>query len=170
MTYPLDPDFGPIEDLLLGVFNRFFATVPGVVIAPEFYEGMQVPAVIGRADRRSGTAAFHSNTDDRFLKATVISVSAICDGPDADREASDLIEACRLALRQAQMEQWVIPGAGHIALIDNSTPATRVTDWATSTGVVQYASLPQGMVRYEAIFRLLVRPPVGGTDNPFLPR
>jgi hypothetical protein len=165
----LEPDFGPIEDLIKQIFERYFATVPNVHVYTEFSEGMQMPAVIGRADRRSGITAFHSTTDDRFLKPAVIAVSAFADGINADEEASQLAEACRLALRRAQMEQWVIPGIGHISVVDNSTPATRTTDWATSTAVVQYASLPKGAARYEGIYRLLVRPPVGGTNNPFLP-
>lgn len=169
MDHSIEPAFGPVEDLLLQIFRRYFASHPEVHVYSEFEIGMAVPAVVGRADRRSGITAFHTTTDDRFLKPAVIAVSAFCDGPNADDDASHLIEACRLALRRAHLEQWVIPGVGHIALVDNSTPATRTTDWATSTAVVQYASLPKGMARYEGIFRLLIRPPVGGTKNPFLP-
>lgn len=169
MNHEREPDFGAAEDLLLGIFRRYFADHPEVTITPEFYEGMPLPAVIARADRRSGTTAFHTTTDDRFMKPIVCAVSAICEGPNADKEASQLIEACRLGLRRAHIQQWVVSGVGHIALVDNSTPATRVSDWATSTAVVQYASLPQGAVRYEGIFRILVRPPVGGSGNPFLP-
>lgn len=169
MTAQVEPDFGPIEDLVLGIFRRYFASHPEVYIDSEFSESMPLPAVIARADRRSGITAFHSTTDDRFLKPAVIAVSTFCIGPNADSDSSHLAEACRLALRQALREQWVIPGAGHLALVDNSTPATRVSDWATSTAVVQYASLPKGAARYEGIYRLLVRPPVGGSNNPFLP-
>lgn len=164
-----EPAFGPVEDLLKEVLGRYFASIPAVNVSTEFYEGMPLPAVIARADRRSGTVAFHTTTDDRFMKPAVISISAICDGPNADKEASDLIEACRLAMRRAQMEQWVVPGIGHISVVDNSTPASRVSDWATSTAVVQYASLPLGTVRYEGIFRILIRPPKSGADNPFIP-
>lgn len=169
MEYEPAPDFGPIEDLVNGIFARYFVTHPEVTVTTSLYEGMQLPVVFARADRRSGVTAFHSGTDDRFMKAAVIAVSSICDGINADEEASHLNEACRLALNQAVAQQWVIPGAGHLVLVDNSTPATRAADWATSTAVVQYASLPAGLVRYEGIFRLLVRPPVGGSRNPFLP-
>lgn len=165
----IEPAFGPIEDLVLQVFRRYFASVPEVTVYTEFSEDMQLPAIVARADRRSGITAFHTTTDDRFLKPSVIAVSTIAGGPNADEDASHLAEACRLALRRAQMEQWVIPKVGHISVVDNSTPATRVSDWATSTAVVQYASLPKGAARYEGIFRLLVRPPIGGTNNPFLP-
>lgn len=169
IPYEADPDFGPIEDLVQGIFDRYFATVPEVNVTTGIYEGMALPAVIARADRRSGTQAFHSTTDDRFTKAAVISVSAICEGPNGDSQASHLIEACRLGLNKAFQQQWVVPFCGHLTLVDNSTEPARVTDWATSTGIVQYASLPQGSVRYEGIFRILVRPPVGGSGNPFLP-
>ena len=160
------PDFGPVEDLLLGIFRRYFAGMD-VEIDTEFHEGMGLPAIVARADRRSGTVAF-SSPDDRFMKPQVISVSAICEGPNADADASHLIEAARIALRVAEQQQWVVPFVGHIAHIENSTPAARASDWATSTGVVQYASLPKGATRYEAIFRLMLRPPKGGSRNPFI--
>jgi hypothetical protein len=169
VTVEHEPDFGPVETLMQGILGRWFATHPEVLVTTEFYEGMGLPLVIARADRRSGTQAFHSTSDDRFMKPGVISVSSICEGPDADEMSSHLIESCRLALRRALKEQWVIPGAGHLSFLDNSTPATRVTDWATSTAVVQYSSLPKDAVRYEAIFRILYRPPLGGSGNPFLP-
>lgn len=167
------PDFAPVEDLLLGVFRRWFAGLD-VYVGAEFTKEMPLPAVISRADRRSGLQAFHSTSDDRFQRAVVISVSVFCDGPthsglNADRQGGQLAESCALALRHAFSEQWVVPGAGHIAFVDQTIPFTRVTDWQTSTSVVQYASLPDGMVRYEAIYRILIRPPVEGSGNPFLP-
>lgn len=174
MTEQLYPDFGPVEDLMLGIFNRWFASVPTPVhVATQFEVGMPLPTVIARADQRSGIQAF-GNKDDRFLRITVVQVSVITAGPngdgiDADIEASQLAESAGLAIRQAHAEQWVIPGVGHLGYMEIASPFSRKTDFQTSTSVVQYASLPDGLVRYEGIYRILLRPPIGGSGNPFLP-
>lgn len=169
----IPPDFGPVEDLMLGIFRRWFDG-QDVTVLSEFEEHMSLPTVVVRADRRSGLAAFHSTSDDRFARASVVSISVFCNGPtgnglNADKQASQLAESCTLAMRTAVSEQWVIPRAGHLSVIDNSTPFMRAQDWQTSTSVVQYASLPDGTVRYEAVYRILFRPPVEGSGNPFLP-
>lgn len=174
MTY-IAPDFAPIEDLLIGVFRKWFADVgEPVYVGSEFVKAMPLPAVIARADRRSGLQAFHTTSDDRFQRANVIAISVFCNGPadnglDADKQGAQLAESVTLAMRTAMQEQWVIPGNGHLSVVDCSMPFSRVTDWQTSTSVVQYASLPSSTVRYEAIYRVLIRPPQEGSGNPFLP-
>lgn len=129
---------------------------------------MPLPAIIARRERRSGTVA-NKTKDDRFLRPSVISINTFTHGVDADEIGEELHEAVQIALRTAQVDQWVIPDAGVISVLENSTTASRVADWATSTGVVQYASLPKGWVRYESIYRLLIRPPDQSTiTNRFL--
>lgn len=172
MTY-LPPDFGPIEDLMLGILRRWFADL-GVHVATQFSEEMPVPAVIARGDLRSGLQAFHSSSDDRFTRAVPVSISVFSKGPagdglDADKTAAQLGESVTLCMRTAFTEQWVIPRAGHITAIDLAAPFVRKTDWQTSTNVVQYASLPEALVRHEAIYRIMYRPPIEGSGNPFLP-
>lgn len=174
MIEPLYPDFGPTEDLMLGIFRRWFASVEKPVhVVSEFELGMPLPVVIARADQRSGIQAFGAK-DDRFLRTQVISISVITAGPygngvDADKEGSQLAESCTLAMLQAQTQQWVVPGVGHLGHVEVAAPFSRKTDFQTSTSVVQYASLPDGLVRYEGIYRILLRPPAGGSGNPFLP-
>lgn len=167
MIDPNLPVFGAAEDLLLGIFREYFQG-KDVTVTSEFSEGLALPAVVARADRRSGTTSFQTK-DARFLRPVIISVSTIASGADADLLASQLSEATKLALLQAQLTQQVVPNAGYISYIENSTPPTRVSDWQTSTAVVQYASLPKGATRYEAVYRLMIRPPEQITiNNPFV--
>lgn len=163
------PLHAPSDDLTLGVFRRYFGSIPDLHIGTLFSVDMPMPAVITYQERRSGTVS-HGVKDDRFLTAPVVAVNTLTAGINADVLGAQLQEACRQAIRTAQQEQWVIPGGGSISVMENSTEPSRVSDWATSTGVVQYAALPNGAVRYEAIYRLIVRPPPRSTtSNPFIP-
>lgn len=163
------PIFGSIDELLRVVFTQFFAG-QNVHVYTLFSENMMLPAIVARRDRRSGTLAL-ATKDDRFMESAIIMVSTITDGADGDEMGEELQEMCRYALRQAQQMQLDIPGCGHIAVLEGSTHPAKVADWQTSTSVVQYASLPKGAVRYEAIYRLLVRPPDQATiTNRFKPQ
>ena len=163
MTSLSIPVFGSTDGLLMAIFRQFFAG-QDIQIGTLFVEGMRTPALIARRERRSGNGEAH-NADDRFIEPAVVSINTLTSGLEAESDGSALQEMCRVALRQAQMQQSTFPGLGHIAQIENSTAASRVSDWATSTGVVQYATLPKGVVRYESVFRLLIRPPVSGSVN-----
>lgn len=151
------PTFGSVDDLMLGIFKQFFEG-KGVYVGSLFASALEPPVVIVRRERRSGTASIDSD-DDRYIQPAIISVNTITDGPDADQLGEELQEACRIAIREAQQNQIVIPGAGSISAITNAIEPARVSDWATSTGVVQYAALPKGQTRYESVYRLLIRPP-----------
>ena len=157
------PVFGSTDALLMAILRQFFVG-QDIHIGTLYTEGMATPAIIASRERRSGNGESRAG-DDRFLESAVVSVNTLTSGLEAMRDGADLQEMCRVALRQAQLEQKVFPGLGHIATIENSTPASRVSDWATSTGVVQYASLPKGVVRFESVYRLLIRPPVSGSVN-----
>lgn len=151
------PVFGSAEELVLGVLRKFFEG-KGVHVGTLYSPGLEPPIVMVRRERRSGSVGLRGY-DDRHLQSAIVSINTITSGIDADELCEELQEACRLAIRQAQQNQTVIPGAGHISLIESSIMPSRVSDWATSSGVVQYASLPKGWVRYEAVYLLLVRPP-----------
>lgn len=169
---PVNPDvtvpvFGSTDELVFQILKEFFAD-QDVHIGTWFTEDIKPPMVICRRERRSGTLA-NVVTDDRFLQASVISINTITAGIDADEQGAELQEACRIALRQAQQKQTVIPNAGSISVITNSTPANQASDYATSTGVQQYASLPQGWIRWEALYRIIQRSPHQSTiTNRFL--
>lgn len=167
--YISPPHFGSVDELLRHVFESFFQG-QNVHVYTTFQENMQTPCIIARRDRKSGTMAL-ATRDDRFMQSAIIMVSTITDGPDADEMGEELAEMCRYALRQAQQLQVSIPGCGSIAVLQESIHPSKVSDWQTSTSVVQYASLPKNAVRYESTFRILVRPPAQDTiTNRFKPR
>ena len=161
------PVFGSTDELTLAIFREFFKG-QDIHIGTLFSDDLKPPVIICRKERRSGTVA-HSSPDENDLQAAIVAVNTITDGLDADESAEELQEACRIALVRAQLTQAMYPNAGSIALITNSSPPSRVSDWATSTGVVQYSELPKTLVRYEAIYRLMIRPPRQSTiTNRFL--
>lgn len=161
------PVFGAVEDLLLGIFRPFFAGTDAYVSAA-YHEGMKLPAIIPLHARRSGGITYQ-NSDQAFTEAALIEVNTITEGLNADADGAELQEACRHALLLAQRRQLVIPGVGVINRIQSSTKATRQSDWATASGLVQYATLPAGAIRYESIYKLLLRPdPNASTSNRYL--
>jgi hypothetical protein len=163
------PHFGSIDELVRHILERFFEG-QNVHIYTVFSENMQTPAIVARRERRSGTLAL-ATRDDRFMQSAIVMVTTITAGLDADEEGEELQEMCRYALRQAQQLQVSVPGCGSIAVMEVSTHPAKVSDWMTSTSVVQYASLPKNAVRYEQIVRLLVRPPAADTiTNRFKPQ
>lgn len=167
--YTPAPHFGSVDELVRKIFEGFFVNQE-VHVYTQFTENMQTPAIVARRDRRSGTLALAS-ADDRFMESAIIMVSTITDGPDADEQGEELAEMCQYALRRAQQQQLSIPGCGSIAVMQVSTHPAKVSDWQTSTSVVQYASLPKNACRYEFIARLLLRPPSQDTiTNRFMPR
>lgn len=82
-------------------------------------------------------------------------IHALCDGPNAEKDAELLSEAARVALLDSINQ--VVPGKGHIVSVDPISLPSRSPDWATSTGPVQYASLPDGVERYEAKYEVTYR-------------
>ncbi len=164
------PVFGSVNDLMTGVMRAYFAG-QDIHIGTLLSEGLtddHRPVIIARRDRRSGADAGRSG-DDRFVRSTIVAVETLTYGADADDDGEMLQEAAWRALRWAQQTQIVIPDGGSISEIENRTEPARVSDWATSTGVVQYASLPKGWVRYESIYRLIIRPPIqANVINPFV--
>lgn len=162
------PIFGSGDELMAGIFRRYFARVPDVGVHYQYSEDLKPPFIVAKHERKSGTMGLPTE-DDRFLRAMVFGVVTITSGPDADALGEQLQEACAQAIRTAHQEQWVIPNGGSISVVENSSLPTKVNDWATSTSVVQYASLPEGWARYESIYRLLVRPPRQDTiTNPYI--
>lgn len=162
------PVHGSTDELLLHILQDFFAG-QDIHIGTLFSEEITPPMIVARAERRSGGMA-DAIHDDRHMRPALISVSTITDGVDADEMGEELQEAVRIALRQAQLSQTVVPNGGSITRITNSSLPVRVSDYATSTSVVQYAGLPAGQVRYESIWRIIIRPPAKSTiTNRYLP-
>lgn len=169
------PAFGPIHRLGLGILRPWFA---GVVVGggpvhvgsliPENMSS-KLPFIMVRSDRRSGLA-IRASDDERFMKSSRLSIETFTSGLNAENDGYDIQESVRLALWDAWSKQTTVPDAGSISTILSASEAARVTDYATSTGVVQYASLPKGAVRTEAIYEVFVRPPEQSSiKNPFIP-
>ena len=151
------PTFGSVDALMINVLKDFFDG-QDIHIGSLFASALTPPFIIVRRERRSGQASIDSG-DDRYLQSAIISVNTITAGPDADQMGEELQEACRIAIREAQQNQQTYTGLGTISAITNSIEPSRVADWATSTGQVQYASLPKGWTRFESVYRCLIRPP-----------
>lgn len=139
------------------ILRKFFEG-KGIHVGTLYSPGLEPPVIMVRRERRSGAVGLR-DYDDRHLQSAIISINTITSGVDADELCEELQEACRVAIRQAQQDQTIVPGVGHIAYIQSSITPSRVSDWATSTGVVQYAALPKGWVRYESVYLLMLRPP-----------
>jgi hypothetical protein len=146
-----------VDDMIIKVLKDYFEG-QGIYIGTMYASALKPPFIIARRERRSGTPSIDS-TDDRFIQSAIVSINTVTDGPDADQIAEELQEACRLAIREAQQNQTEFPAMGSISSITNSIEPSRVADWATSTGQVQYASLPKGWTRFESVYRLLIRAP-----------
>lgn len=156
------PVFGPAEDLVLGILRPHFARVkqaggPEVHVYTDYQEDMKTPGVLCLNTRRTGIDAYSTN-DEQFIRSVVLEVNTFADGIEPEKDAADLQESVRHALMDAQRRQVIIPGVGVITKVTSPVMATRQTDWATASGPTQYAKLPFGAARYEARFRILVRP------------
>lgn len=165
------PVFGAVNRLMGNIMNYYFHGVPTaeapfpdqipkneVKVVSRWQKGIEPPMVFPEVDKSSGAVAFQTK-DDRHMRSYIITLNAITEGINADNDAGELQEAAKEALRLAVLEQWYFPGSGSLAYIENSSPPSRVSDWATSTGVVQMASLPEHWARWESIHRIMVRPP-----------
>ncbi|MCS0601102.1 hypothetical protein NX794_07635 [Streptomyces sp. LP11] len=151
-------ELSPVEDLLLAVLRE---GLPGIHVQSLIAKDQSFPFVLVRRDTTYGVWT----GDDRFTDSARVVVQAFCEDPDGDADASILSEACRVVLRNAWMQQKVYPGKGHITRVDMLAAPRRTTDWATSTGPVQYADLPTGVWRYESTFQVDIRKP---RTKPFL--
>lgn len=161
------PVFGEVDKLLLDLFREAFDGM-NVHVGTRFSEKLHPPMVLARNEKRSGSA-FITRGDSRFVKPELITLNTFGEGVNADKLAGQLQEACRIALMDAWQTQRYFPGSGTISTLELASPGSRVSDFATSTGVVQYAALPAGWERYESVWRLQIRPPKQSEiDNPFI--
>lgn len=159
------PVFGSAEKIALTIFREQFEPM-GIKVADLHSKDIDTPLILVRSSRASGATA-NIPDDSRFIRSIRLTVSAIMNGPNADDYCSKLLEACQHVVINAWHNQTVVPNAGSITHIDDFSEPTRVTDFQTATNIVQYASLPRGVVRYEQVFGLLIRPDTTHS-NPFL--
>lgn len=144
----------PIEDLLLPVVRDAIPDVETVSLVPK--KANLFPLILLRAYYNS--ASWHG--DERFFDTVMVSVHTFTEDPDGDQAGALLSEAVRVALRDAARAKKKVDGIGSLHSVKMTSRPRRVTDWATSTGPVQYADLPSGTYRYETIYRVTFRRPL----------
>lgn len=93
--------------------------------------------------------------------AADFAVHIYAEDPDGDEKAALLGDAVLDVANEAFLKHWRFPGLGSVNSLVCTQKPTRVTDWATSSGPVQYADLPTGDWRYEARFTIRINPPRG---------
>ena len=135
--------FFPYEDILAAMFQRAFPELRFETYVPEV---LTYPLITGaRFTPQGGWSG-----DPRFIDSGPVRINVFCAGPDADVEAFLISEAIRVMMLEASLERWNFPGLGSIVNITMSTEPADVNDWATATGIVQFADLPEGVIRFEA--------------------
>ena len=144
--------FFPYEDILAAMFQRAF---PELRFETYVSEVLTYPLITGaRFTPQGGWSG-----DPRFIDSGPVRINVFCAGPDADVEAFLISEAIRVVMLEASLERWNFPGLGSIVNITMSTEPADVNDWATATGIVQFADLPEGVIRFETVYQMTIRRP-----------
>ncbi|MGW6745418.1 hypothetical protein ACWGDX_32550 [Streptomyces sp. NPDC055025] len=145
-------ELSPVEDLLLSILRD---RLPGIRVKSLVDQHEVFPLVLIRRDPSFGAWS----GDTRFTDAARVVINCFAQDPDGDEDAAILSEAVRVVLRDAWLNNVVVPGRGHITRVDMNSSPRRASDWATATGPVQYANLPTGVWRYESIYDIQIRKP-----------
>lgn len=150
--------FYPFEDILVEIFKRGLEGVKFVTYIAEDIE--DYPYVTGfRFTPQAGWSG-----DPRFIDTGLIRINVFTSGEHAEDEGFFISEAIRVMMLQAHLERWHFPGVGSVLNIEMTVEPTESTDWATSTGVVQFADLPKGVLRSETVYRMTIRRPQTESD------
>ena len=120
-------EMSPLEDLLLYVLR---AGLPGVDVQTLIsFENQTFPLVLARRSPTFGDWV----GDTRFLDSGEVSVHCFAEDPNGDEDAALLSEAVRVVLRDAWLNQTVIPGRGHFTYIEMASPPRRSPDLGYAT-------------------------------------
>ena len=145
----------PIEDLLLTVLREGLPGVPFFTLIPMDVGTMDFFIMIRRIPIMGNWRG-----DPRFMDHATISVQIFTKDPHSDDKAAVLGEAIRVTLFEAAKAQKVYPFLGWLKSARMDEGPSRQTDWASTTGPVQYADLPSGFSRYQATFSVRARRPL----------
>lgn len=153
----------PFEDVGLAVLRDAFPDIKVVSLIPNDAQTDNDILVLVR--RASGWGTW--NGDTRFVDEGALSVQVFTAGDDADERGALVSEAIRVAFRDAWRAHrpTYYPGIGSLIRVDMLEEPVRKADWATASGPVQYADLPEGWFRYETIYSLRVRKPMRSWDT-----
>jgi hypothetical protein len=164
--YVSTPKFHPIfaspEDLLLAILKPLEDEIPGLKVRTMIEDDtFTTPYVMVHAGSGAWVSDSFANADNRLWRRFLADVQVWTSGRDAEEKAWLLHELVRRKIQHSFDSQTVYPGLGHLAGFRTNSPAHKTPDWATATGVNQYANLPKGMVRYQAMYGMAMRPPLG---------
>lgn len=165
------PVFASPEDFLMALLRPLQDEMPNLAVETIIEDSMSAPYLMARSDTGGWQNDNVGTADTRFYRRFNAEIQTWTAGPDGDQHGSELQELVRLHIFTCWQNQLVVPGMGHIARFRTFSPAHRVPDWATSTGMNQYANLAKGLYRYEAKYGLAVRPdfanPIDANDLAF---
>lgn len=153
----LPPEIGdlaelePYEDLFLAILRE---NLPDSIPVQSLYSDDQTFPVV--LVRRAPDWGFWDGQEP-WLDMASVEIHVLCQGIEADKDCAVLSNAIRAILRRSVNK--VYPGLGHIKSCYVLQAPHRTPDWATSSGPVQYADLPTGVMRYETMYRCAIRPP-----------
>lgn len=139
----------PIEDIVLYILRRELPDLPTFTLFPEDPPNSFVVV--------RGEHSLNRGGDERFTAHYEFSVNAVARDPDGDEKAALISDAIRTVLRDAWMSDYHIPHRGWVKRCELLEVPARESDWATSSGPIQYADLPTAVWRYESVYSLLIR-------------
>lgn len=143
----------PIEDIALAILRT---ELPDIPCHATIEESPHIPFILVR--RMSGMGNWGG--DQRgFYDTARLAVHVYASDPDGDMKAAIISDAVRRVLFQAWQNHFKVPGLGTVVKLKLTSEPSRTSDWATSSGPVQYADLPTGGWRYEAHYTMRIRPP-----------
>lgn len=145
-------ELSPVEDILLHILRTDLPDIPVVSLIAE-----DPPPTFVLVRRLHGFGQWTG--DPRFTDAARFSIHTYTADPDGDEKGALLSEAVRVVMRNAWLDHRQVPGRGSIISIRMTNEPTRVADWATASGPVQYADLPSGVFRYETMYDIAIRKP-----------
>lgn len=146
----------PVEDVVVPILRD---GLPGIPVKTLIERNPDIPFILVR--RINGPMNYGG--DERFIDIATVAVHAFAEDPNGDEDAAWLAEAARVVLFNAWRDNVEVPGRGRISHFQCNERPRRVSDWATSSGPVQYADLPTGVWRYEARYLIEIRSPINLT-------
>lgn len=149
----------PIEEIPLKELRERLPDLPIFTLVAQRQEDLDYWCLLRQVN---GNSSWHG--DPRFINHSGLTVEVFTRDPDGEEKAVVISEAVRASLFDMAKDRTYHPGLGSILRVRMVQEPNRKTDWATSTGPVQYADLPRGVWRYEAIYDLWVRKPLDAWD------
>lgn len=148
--------FSPIEDIVLGILRDPTIGIPEIPCHANLEVLSDMPLILVRGMSDMGDWG----GDPRgFYDTGRVAIHVYAKDPDGDMAASVISEAVRRVMFDAWRTHWRHPDLGVVTRLKMTGKPTRLPDWATATGPVQFADLPTGTWRYESRYSIVVGRP-----------